>query len=146
MARSNKTLSGCFESTLAIGLLTFLFVQATEKASTPRRSATEIRRDIETLETHKTVWDRVFDPVLPRQRQPSATLPSAQTDRNRPPKKVHFYTFCSVASVAAFINFWALLFGSPLPNTALPATKISAPARTTSPTVSRAMPPSTSIR
>ena len=45
-------------------------------------------------------------------------------------------TFCSVAAVAALSNFWALVFGSPWPNTALPATRISAPARTTSETVS----------
>jgi hypothetical protein len=35
---------------------------------------------------------------------------------------------------------------SPLPKMALPATNNSAPARTTSPTVSKATPPSTSIR
>ena len=51
-----------------------------------------------------------------------------------------------LASVAAFKSFAALSVGSPLPNTALPATRISAPARTTSTTVSSPMPPSTSIR
>src|SRR5579872_1870801 len=51
MARSNRTLSGCFESTFAIGLLTFLLVQATVTASTPNRRITGIRRDIENLRT-----------------------------------------------------------------------------------------------
>src|SRR5450755_2729985 len=49
MARSYKALSGCFESMFAIGLLTFLLVQATLTASTARRRTTGIRRDIETL-------------------------------------------------------------------------------------------------
>src|ERR1700752_1628640 len=48
MARSNRTLSGCFEPTFARGLLTFLFVQAAQKSSAPRRITTEIRRDIKT--------------------------------------------------------------------------------------------------
>src|ERR1700730_1475684 len=51
MARSNRTLSGCFESTFAIGLLTFLFVHATVTASTPKSSITGIRRDIRILKT-----------------------------------------------------------------------------------------------
>jgi hypothetical protein len=90
----------------------------------------------------KNVWDRVSDPVLPRcGRGRKADPISIQGNCTS-----KLYTFCKVASVAARNNFCALLFGSPLPNTALPATRISAPARTTSPTVSRATPPSTSIR
>src|SRR4029077_19334666 len=49
MARSNRTLSGCFEPTFASGLLTFLLVQPTANASTPSRRMTGIRRDIENL-------------------------------------------------------------------------------------------------
>src|SRR5271165_176716 len=45
MERSNRTLSGCLEPTLASGLLTFLLVQAAVKASKRASSArTEIRR------------------------------------------------------------------------------------------------------
>src|SRR5689334_3515805 len=50
MARSNNTLSGCFDPTFANGLLTFLLVHATVAASTPRRKMTGIRRDIRTSE------------------------------------------------------------------------------------------------
>src|SRR5271165_5613184 len=47
MALSNKTLSGCFEPTLARGLTLFLFVQATLSASNRATAAiNENRRDI----------------------------------------------------------------------------------------------------
>src|SRR5207302_9264748 len=43
MPRSNKTLSGCLESTLASGLSTFLLVQAVVIASVAARAITEDR-------------------------------------------------------------------------------------------------------
>src|SRR5205823_681847 len=46
IARSNKTLSGCLEPTFASGLVTFLFVQPTARASMHSRITTGIRRDI----------------------------------------------------------------------------------------------------
>src|SRR6266436_2511689 len=52
----------------------------------------------------------------------------------------------SVAARAAPSSFFAFSRMSPLPKTALPATSSSAPARTISPTVSSATPPSISIR
>src|SRR5439155_1465029 len=52
----------------------------------------------------------------------------------------------SVAARAASNNLFAFSRMSPLPNTALPATSSSAPARTMSPSVSSATPPSISIR
>src|SRR5438132_1571308 len=45
MPRSNSTLSGCLESTLARGLLTFLLVQAVVSASVAARAITEVRGD-----------------------------------------------------------------------------------------------------
>src|SRR5947207_6404862 len=45
MPRSNRTLSGCLESTLASGLSTFLFVHAVVSASVAARAITEVRRD-----------------------------------------------------------------------------------------------------
>src|ERR1700752_3296936 len=85
MARSNRTLSGCFESTFAIGLLTFLFVQATVTKSTPQRKISGIRRDIKTS-------------------NPRTELRDSQ--------QAEAYPFCNVASVAAFHNFAAFLLGS----------------------------------
>ena len=52
----------------------------------------------------------------------------------------------AVAARAASKSLRAFSRMSPLANTALPATRISAPARTISPTVSRATPPSISMR
>src|SRR2546427_7180766 len=46
IARSNKTLSGCLDPTLASGLLTFLLVQATVKARVASNMNTAIRRSI----------------------------------------------------------------------------------------------------
>src|SRR5258708_6935293 len=49
IARSNKTLSGCFDPTLAKGLTDFLLVQATVIASNrPSTGMIELRRDIRT--------------------------------------------------------------------------------------------------
>ena len=49
MALSNKTLSGCFDPTLASGLTDFLFVQATViTSSVPNTIINGIRRDIST--------------------------------------------------------------------------------------------------
>src|ERR1700751_5594743 len=51
IARSNRTLSGCFEPTLARGLLTFLLVQAAVNASSaPNTAMTGRRRIIGTSE------------------------------------------------------------------------------------------------
>src|SRR5262245_56326304 len=84
MARSNKTLSGCLESTLAIGLLTFLFVQAALNAKMPSKITTGKRRNIETS------GDYLLSIVL-----------SGKPDVA--------YTLCNVASLAAFNNLCALL-------------------------------------
>src|SRR5215468_1362381 len=51
MARSNSTLSGCLEPTLASGLLTFLLVQPMLSASAPSRTIVGKLRDIRTSET-----------------------------------------------------------------------------------------------
>src|SRR6266513_4611118 len=49
MARSNRTLSGCLDPTLASGLLTFLLVQAAQvTSSAPNRMMTGTRRCIRT--------------------------------------------------------------------------------------------------
>src|SRR5579872_7155725 len=48
IARSNRTLSGCLESTLAMGLVTFLFVQATVIRSTLNNRNVTRLRDIST--------------------------------------------------------------------------------------------------
>src|ERR1041385_8410622 len=88
MARSNRTLSGCFESTLAIGLLTFLLVQATQSAKMPSRIKTGIRRNI---------------------REPREIIYLRSTYQETDVA----YTLCSVASLATFNNFCALLLGSP---------------------------------
>ena len=48
MPRSNRTLSGCLESTLANGLLTFLLVHAVVSASVAARAITVIRKDMKT--------------------------------------------------------------------------------------------------
>src|SRR6266496_6007075 len=48
MPRSKRTLSGCLESTLASGLLTFLLVQAVVSASIAARAITGVRRDMKT--------------------------------------------------------------------------------------------------
>src|SRR5450755_2327854 len=49
IARSNSTLSGCFDPTLASGFTDFLFVHATVKASSNARSTTIEFRLIEDL-------------------------------------------------------------------------------------------------
>src|SRR5579864_371657 len=62
MALSNRTLSGCFEPTLASGLTDFLLVQAAVKANrTPSTAIDAIRRDIRPLKSR--VWGRVYDPA-----------------------------------------------------------------------------------
>src|SRR5450432_2000056 len=54
-------------------------------------------------------------------------------------------TLCSVASVASLSRRCVFSLGFPCPKTAFPATSTSTPARTASPIVSGAMPPSISI-
>src|SRR5215472_14646672 len=106
MARSKRTLSGCFEPTLARGLLTFLFVQAAVKArNTPNKAITGVRRIIETSEKRCTVSAR-------------QAWGQAEAERGQDNPRNTSQTLCSVASVAAFNNLCALVFGSPLPNTA----------------------------
>src|SRR6202163_287936 len=54
-------------------------------------------------------------------------------------------TLCSVASVASLSRRFVFSLGFPWPKTAFPLTSTSTPARTASPIVSVAMPPSISI-
>src|SRR5215470_11208319 len=60
IARSNRTLSGCLDPTLASGLETFLFVhaEARRSSSTPNRAIDGIRRDMRP--TSEKLWLRVY--------------------------------------------------------------------------------------
>src|SRR5690348_4973342 len=95
MARSNSTLSGCLEPTLASGFCTFLLVQATARAK--RATTAEIvskRRNITYL---RLVAGSDF-----------AAAPCPSQTRIQ-----QLYTFCRVASIAAFSSVCALLLGLP---------------------------------
>src|SRR6476619_3817712 len=122
MARSKRTLSGCLEPTLANGLLTFLLVQPMLNASAPSKTIVGKLRDIRT-----SLFGSEPGCCGMHLRRRSATfLTTDRHDRGRALPKTcreleSHHTFCSVASVAAFNNFSAFVFGSPLPNTALPA-------------------------
>src|ERR1700730_12355421 len=60
MARSNKTLSGCFDPTLASGLTDFLFVQATVIASKiPSTGISDLRHDRYDIKTSKSLFENV---------------------------------------------------------------------------------------
>src|SRR5580692_7410247 len=96
MARSNRTLSGCFESTFAIGLVTFLFVpQAKVKASTLKRRITGIRRDIKLLRTPGLCREGSLNASL--QKKPKQLLNLLQLGFGRRLQK-----FCSIIRWIAF--------------------------------------------
>src|SRR5712692_6405994 len=134
--RSNKTLSGCLDPIFASGLTDFLLVQATVNSSRVAvHVIVETRRSIEYLEDLEILmWGQPPSAVRPGEARlvvAPASPPAVAVASGR-----RTQTFCSAASVAALNKSCAFFFGSPLPNTALPATRISAPARTTSATVS----------
>src|SRR5207237_6205107 len=93
MPRSNKTLSGCLESTLASGLSTFLLVQAVVIASVAARAITEDR--------DKNMKNLKLDLLSFRTALAVGNLLLCHRNRGRGRPR---YTFCSVASNAAFNN------------------------------------------
>src|SRR2546427_7002512 len=94
MARSNNTLSGCLEPTLASGLLTFLFVQATLTAIRPARKIIGIRRDIAPRKYREL--GRVFDPAMPPRfmwRWSLGLRPAQAGQRPAPPQTTALHSF-----------------------------------------------------